>query len=524
MKSPPLYRVRSYPLKLLVANNYELDSDLAHDRRYEVLQQDNLLFRHIRRITGYTRKFNPYVIFVDAHGVSNAADAVKYVVPNGIVVGGKRFLFSERSASMTRNAIFSFVDADIFDELTERVALGIHPNPVVLSKYYAYRGLAFSSCHCLDEWAGHLPKMIVVPDCFVTIKDQRIRYLYDAKTTLINKDGQPFEWTQKDIGEKTTDIEINAFDGCGIIHPDLAKEIERMIGSDSPVTTMIIRSGFIKGCVSAVNYTEFFHDRGVEYIEDMWHHWHSVDEPMIILTESMWKAAKWCRHYGDGRDWDDFLSLLDKYDWTIGVAKYNFSEEHEPIVSRMNYQVMQDLQLDYDDFKTLADYSIDWAEKIISGDIVNTYAFLGLAADRCNPVSAYATSILKNPEMLYEPSVRKYLKDTLSKYIDEMKCGKLWVHGGFKFLCPDLVMLMEHIGHLELRGCLEPGEFYSRDADGVYDGQYLIERNPHICRSEHALMTAKSSPEIIKYVGHLVNIAMVNSKSLIAQRLNGADL
>lgn len=523
MKSPPLYRVRSYPLRLLIEQNYSLDYDLAHDRKYEVLQQDNLLFRHIRHITGHTRKFNPFVIFVDTKGVSNYADAIQHVVTDGILVDGRRYLFSERSASMTRCGIFSFVDADIFDELSERITLGWHPDKIVLSKYYAYRGLAFSSCFPLEEWAHNLPKMIVVPDCFVLVKDQHIKYLYDKTTMLTNKDGVQFPWTQKDIAEKITDIEINAFDGVGLIHPDLAKEVERMIGSDSPVTSFICRSCFIKGCLHAIDYTSFMHSRGVDYIEDIWHHYHSVDDKMIILTESMWKAEKWFKVYGDGRDWDHFLSLLDQYDWTIGIAKYNFSEDYEPLQTRMNYQILQDLNLPFDRFESLANPSKEWAEKIIYGDPLYTYAFLGLTANKLNPINAYAQAVLRNPEMLNEPSVGKYLKDSLKKYIDDMKAGKLWTRGSFKFLVPDLIAMMEWIGHLEVRGCLESGEFYSRDETGVFEGTYLVERNPHICRSEHALMQAKVTPDIERYVGHLTNIAMVNSKSLIAQRLNGAD-
>lgn len=520
MFAPPLYIVRSFPLRLLVTNNYELSEEFATDRQYNIKQQDNQMFRLIRLITGDTRKFNRYVVFVDSHGVSKYAEPVRRVITDGIVVGGKRFFFGERSASMTRNGIFSFVSEDIYAELNRRITMDIHMDKTVLSKYYAYRGLFFSSCHCLDGWR---PKVIVVPDCIVTVKDQRIRYLYDSKSMLTNANGEQFEWTQKDIAEKTTDIDINAFDGCGIIHPELADEIRELIGSKTPVTSFIMRAPFIKGCVHAVDYPTFFAERGVDYIRDIWGRWHDASEKMLIITESMYKGLKYFKKDGTSRDWDRYWDLFEKYGHCIGVAKWNFSFEEEPIFTRMNYQILQDLDLPYDEFASLADDSKEWAERIMGGDPLYTYVFLGLMADHCNPVNCYAKAVLKNPAMLTERHVRKFLHDSIRKYIDGMKCGKLWSQSCFKFLVPDLIMMLEHIGGLPLNGCLDSNEFYSRDADGPYVGQYLVERNPHICRSEHALMTAKCTSEIEKYVGLLSNIAMVNSKSLIAQRLNGAD-
>lgn len=521
MFAPPLYVVRSYPLSLLVSNEYELSDEISTDRQYNIKQQDNQMLRLIRIITGDSRKFNRYVIFVDGRGVSKYEIPVRHIVEHGIVVGGHRYLFGERSASMTRNSIFSFIRDDIYDELNKRITMDISMDKTVLSKYYAYRGLYFSTCHCLDGWR---PKVIVVPDCSVTVKDQRIRYLYDSKSMLTNKSGEQFEWTQKDIAEKTIDIDINAFDGCGLIHPDLAIEIQGLIGSKTPVTSFILRAPFIKGCLHAVDYVSFFAEHGVEYIKDIWGRWHSANDRMIILTESMYKGLKYFRQDGTSRDWDRYWDLFERYNHCIGVAKWNFSFDEEPIFTRMNYQILQDLDLPYDEFATLADDSKVWAERIMDGDPLYTFVFLGLTAAKCNPVNAYAKAVLKNPAMLGERSVRKYLRESIHKYIDGMKCGKLWSQSCFKFLVPDLIMMMEHIGGLPLRGSLESGEFYSRDANGFYDGEYLIERNPHICRSEHALMLAKTTPDIERYVGGLSNIAMVNSKSLIAQRLNGADL
>ena len=125
--------------------------------------------------------------------------------------------------------------------------------------------------------------------------------------------------------------------------------------------------------------------------------------------------------------------------------------------------------------------------------------------------------------MLKEVSVRAYLINTIKKYLDEMKCGKLWLDACFKFLLPDMIMFLEHVGGLEPVGCLGPDEFYSNNADGAYIGEYLIERNPHICRSEHVVLNGVENNQIHEYCTHFENLCMVNCKSLVAQRMNGAD-
>ena len=84
-------------------------------------------------------------------------------------------------------------------------------------------------------------------------------------------------------------------------------------------------------------------------------------------------------------------------------------------------------------------------------------------------------------------------------------------------------MLMEYLGGLELKGCLKDGEFWTQNLYGDYVGEFLIERNQHICRSEHVILNGVTNNLIESYVSHLTNICMLNGKSLVAQRLNGSD-
>lgn len=535
MFAPKLYIVRKLTLSDITENNFDVQTDRNTDGRYRIKQQDNQLFRQIRLITNDRRSFNKWIVFVDCSGGQNHKSQMERLIRNGFIFNSQHFVISERSASMVRTGILSFVDQRIQKEINDRVSMGLDIKKTVLSKYYAYRGLMLSSCHCFENW---YPKIVIVPDYYVTVENQHIKYAYDKHTPFINHEGKEIDWVQKDIAEDYRDIEINAFDGCGIHHPLITQKIKELLINElseeskinrdtiSP-TSVIWRAPYIKGVTSEMDYENFFEERGITSIKDIWGEEYSVtkgSEPLIIMCESMYKGYKYFNKFGDYRDWEEYWTQFKKYNHCIGIAKWNFNLDEEPVYTRGNYQILQDLNLDFDDFLYLARDSVEWIEKVINGDALYTYCFLGLLANNHNPSNNYARAILKNPEMLKEEGVRNYFISLVEKYRDEMKMGKLWLKSCFKFLCPDLIMLMEHIGGIENpQGCLEADEFFTFNKMESFEGEYLIERNPHICKSEHVILKATHNELLEKYCSHLVNVAMINCKSITPQRLNGAD-
>ena len=213
MFAPRLYTVRKFSFSELYANSFNWELTNEQEKKYYIKQQDNMLFRQIRLITHDYNNFNKYVIFVDCKGGKTHESALSDLVMNGFYINNVHYVLSERSASMTRNFILSFVNEEIIEELNKRITMDIEIDKTVLSKYYAYRGLMFSSCHCLENW---FPKIIIVPDYFATIPNQKIKYVHDETTSFTNKEGNEIEWTQKAIDETMQDIKINVFDGCGI--------------------------------------------------------------------------------------------------------------------------------------------------------------------------------------------------------------------------------------------------------------------------------------------------------------------
>lgn len=518
MFAPKLYGVYKFSFRDLLNSDFVINGDL---HKYEIKQQDNMLFRQIRKITNDYGDFNRYVVFVSCQGVKSKQEDFLRLLEDGFVIKGVRFELSERSASMTRQGIISFVDSTIIEELNERISLGVNIEETVLSKYMAYRGLMFSSCHCIENY---IPKIIVIPDGYRTIKNQHIKYVVDEEIPYKNKEtSEELIWKQKGIADGCRDIEINMFDGCGIHHPSITKEIGNRLGHNSNPTSIQWRLPFIKGVTHEVDYIKFCEEHGVEYIVDVWGKKHSIYDAMVIITESMYKGLKYFKNTGSVNDWYRYWDLFKKYDHCIGIAKWNFTKEEEPVYTRVNYQILQDLNLPYDKFCELAEYSMDWVENIIYGDIRYTYCFLGMFYDNHKPMNGYIRAILKNPEMLKEKSVNDYVKSLLKKYINEMKCGKLWLKSTFKILAPDLYAFMEHMCGLSVDGCLSSNEFWSNNKDGNYIGEFLIERNPHISKSEHCILNGISDDKIYKYFSHLSNVCMINVKSITPQRLNGAD-
>ena len=515
MFAPPLYQVRKIPAINIIRSDFDLQ---IKNQDFTVNQQDNMLFRQLRIVLGKTGKYIPEIVFVDCNGARSKKDEIRKLVIDGFILNGVHFVMCERSASMTRNAILSFCDEAVSKELDSHISMDLDIKQTVLSKWTAYRGLMFSSCHCLEGW---FPKTIVVDDYETILKHQKLRWLVDEERTYTSYEtGLEQTWKTHGIEEGYKDIEINVFDGHGLIHPRLVDDVQAMIGMEERPTSMLVRAPYIKGLLSEIDYTEYFDEHGIDFIQDIWGKWHDVHEPMIILTKSMYKGFKYFKQKGTYQDWDNYWSKFHKYNHCWGIAKWNFSREQEPIYTRGNYQILQDLDLPFEEFKQFAGKSMDWAIRVVDGDPVYTYCFLGLTGEHPKPLNNYAKAILKNPEMIHEHNTRDFLKKQTKKYIDQMKCGKIYLRACYKFLIPDIIMLLQWIGgDKNPQGSLEADEFWSIG----YTGEHAIERNPHICSSEHLVLKAKETPEIEKYCGHLVNTCMLNGKSPSPQRMNGAD-
>lgn len=133
MFAPPLYIVRKLNLTYIINHDYNIQISPEEEKRFYVKQGDNMLFRQIRLLTYENNEYNRFVVFVDCVGGQNKKAAMKRLIQHGFKIGKQEFVLSERSASMVRQGILSFVDRRLAHDLDVRITMGIQIQETVLS-------------------------------------------------------------------------------------------------------------------------------------------------------------------------------------------------------------------------------------------------------------------------------------------------------------------------------------------------------------------------------------------------------
>ncbi|MBQ2315874.1 MAG: hypothetical protein II372_01055, partial [Clostridia bacterium] len=145
-----------------------------------------------------------------------------------------------------------------------------------------------------------------------------------------------------------------------------------------------------------------------------------------------------------------------------------------------------------------------------------------------------AELISKNALFIDEPIYAKELKDKAENLLGRYAMGKLLVAGDNRYLSDDLLRLVAYM----VKQSVGEGSAYHRLEQEFVSGNfmyapqpgyeksdyYTILRSPHIARNEEVLVKPMVSGELReKYLSHLSYVIMVDSRSLIPERLGGAD-
>ena len=464
--------------------------------------------------------------------------------PEGITLNlGKeniRFVAFERSASMSRENRLSFVRADIYEALKERMMLGMSIGKCQLSKLYAYNALLFTS-------GRRIEKDDLLSDERIIVIDNSESIVPDVDIITVTDDGTDNPIRKYTRVETKADIKICEFDGEGLISKRLSDSL------DSIHNSYQIRMPYIKGVVHEVDFASLFDELGVTEITDIFGNRHNPHDVDLIINKSMFKGYGWMLE--NNISWEEYLNRCRKYNHALYISGTDITESKNII--DLNYQFLNTLAMTTDEFRP-ADLGLGistnpqwdnraWITKTTETEyykLVGDYSvrrehFLEVLQndeiEETDKKKVYARIIAKNMMFVDEPIFAKELQDKAKNILNKYAVGKLLVSGDNRYLCDDLMRLLGYIvrsseGESEAYKALEK-EFltdnfmYAPKATYEESEFYTLLRSPHIARNEEAV--ARPLEDIgkfrEKYLSHLHYVVMVDSRSLIPERLGGAD-
>lgn len=462
--------------------------------------------------------------------------------PEGIVLnfGGAdhRYIAFERSASMSRQSRMCFVREDVYLPLRERMMLGMTIGKCQLAKLYAYNGLLFTDGRRFDS-----PSLL--SDSHIVVIDNPKTIIKNARIITVEDDGTGEAMRKYHRVEKDADVEITEFDGEGLISSELAKKMDDT--EDHLHHSFQIRLPYIKGVVHEVDYKKLFRSMRLRYITDIWGKQHNIQEVDMILTRSMFKGFGWMTE--NGLTWAAYLERCRKYDHALYISGMDKIQEQD--TTELNYQFLNTLDISNDAFRP-GDLPLGWNRKpdtdnrqwvtktmesayyALVGDPVSQQKYflknIDAIADRRR--RARAEIVRKNPLFLNEPIYSKELSSKAESLLADYSAGHLLVSGDNRYLSDDLMRLLAFIvktsgGNITAleKECLSGNTIYAPQPGYPVCNAYTLLRSPHIARNEEAAVVplAKVGKIRSRYLSHLHYVVMVDSRSLIPERLGGAD-
>lgn len=413
------------------------------------------------------------------------------------------------AGQLRRNSAI-FVNKDMYNELETIMMCGLTPRHIGkmnLAKFSAYFALYTSASRQVTT-----PRICVIPDYEYVLKDQLVDWVYD------NEQGE------KDIEERLINFDINAFDGAGMVSPEMAAKWADDLHCDNYVpSSFIIRSPWVKGCVSVFDFHKFAKEKAnTDTIIDLYGNKHNIDEIDVILTKSQFKLAK----YYDS--WEQYLYYFKKFKHIFSVTRINKKEDNK--YTTLNYQYIQTNNFTKDSIKELASYSVNWAKKLMSKDYMTTMLFLkppksilsdDTQVDTNNDKIAKALTYC--PNLINDSYVNTKILRQIQTKIDKMKIGKVLVEGAYEFLIPDLYAMAEHAFGMEIKGLLPAGTIWNRR--WVEKGSKVISthRSPLVAPSENCLLNVYSNDDCMEWYQHIKSGNMYNIWDMTAISQSDAD-
>ena len=438
--------------------------------------------------------------------VKNKAELRQYLYENGFVCEGTEYVRYKRSAGASRVGKCLFVNKVLYDDIHRWDMDGLKikdGQEIDLSAYEAYISLPMSS---IIDTIQINPENILLVDDFESVFQDEVVAVEAVDGRLVAQ-------------RKMTEVSNTIWDGESLMDISL-------FGKYADKGMLLLRNRFFKTCAFNTNIQEWFRDNNITDIAQLNGYTLATDisQVKLITTPSSVKYLK----FGTMEQW------LQNLCTTFGIVKY----EKEPhfFGGRMvqcHYQLLNTLQLSYQDVETILKPSLDYIGAVRSDPAVLRY-HIGYAfradesGEEINPLKNKNDIVFKMlgiNDNFTKTKIYKEFRDAIVRgFYRNLKRGHVLLNGNYSTLLGNgLELLQASIGVFDGQSVLSPGCIHSKRFG--YGKPILGTRSPHVTMGNVLLARNEANEQIDKYFNMTNEIVYINSiKENVLQRLSGADM
>lgn len=369
-----------------------------------------------------------------------AAELVHYTNV-GYDLNGVTYVPVFAAASDVRKATSTWINKEVAPAFWRWAMCGLSiadiTGKIAINKYMAYIGLLASASHRFEEAFGKkvdIRRVVVVKDALVNVTG-----LMD----FVNNSGVVDHNVERTI-------EINAFDGFGIIRKELTN------GESCSLRPGPWGKAFVQAVdFRAISAFAFANGKKPEVV-DYWGRTVALKDVDIILSESCFKAAKLYHN------WEQYCDAFEKLGHNVCACV----REHAPKMKGMPYQQGQTLMGDDDDVELFAQHAFDTVSKYQNSN------------EAVNLLSQYHKAVAKvYPALMKEGHTARTIQEKYESKKQDMLGGRVPELGYNAFIAPDMMAFIQHILGMDITGSLKAGECSCNNCKpGIVD----VTRNPHL--------------------------------------------
>lgn len=382
----------------------------------------------------------------------------------------------------------------------------------------------------------------------VTVKDgvnETSNHDLDGKAVRVigepDKAGNPNIVYDIANGERTQDITMT--DGFMLatfeIFALLADDLRLTDREREYFNAIQFRMPYLKGMCVSFDIKAYAESVGVAIVKDIYGNDVNLQEVDMIIPKSVFKGA------GHFKSADDYIERVLEGKFTIDGVEYAYFTNNDYLrIVNVNkdkdeyndytYQYLQALtNLGFDSVVGFTDTIFQYTDRALD-DIYACKALLGMIASEQED---YNESLVSKVQYILElkPSafktafVQNRIKDMIERMVLDQAKGRVKIKGAYHFIIGDPTLLFlnkDNTNSLvlptdEVAGIVPNGRhFQVGKAEG---DKSIATRSPLICSSEPVAIAWTSNDELMKWLGHLNGITILNSYEPVAMRAGGAD-